>query len=148
MQRDWHDIAGGGALAALGLGVAAHAGLTHDLGTLRQMGPGFFPVLLGVLLAGLGLVIALPAWRRQGTARAFAGREALAVLAAIVVFGVFMTPLGLIATTALAVLIAATPAPRAGWRWRLVLAAAVSLLTWAVFILALKMTIPVWPWSR
>ena len=44
-----------------------------------------------------------------------------------------------------AVLIASLPAPRRGWRWRLILAAIITVLTWLVFKQGLQMTMPVWP---
>ena len=38
----------------------------YRLGTAARMGPGFFPTLLGGLLAGLGLLLAVPAIVRDG----------------------------------------------------------------------------------
>ncbi len=148
MRRDYHDLLGGAALALLGLAVAGHAANTLDFGTMRQMGPGFFPVLLGLLLAGLGLLVALPAWWRQGIPAEFHLPEFAAVLAAILVFALLMTRAGLIPATALSVLIATLPAPRRGLVWRAVLAGVVTLMTWVIFSAALGMTIPLFPWSR
>lgn len=148
MRRDYHDILWGGFLALLGLGVAGYAAIHYDLGSLRRMGPGFFPVSLGVILAALGAAIALPACRRKGELRPFAGRELLGVIAALLLFALLMNRAGIVITAAVVTLTASVVAPRPGILWRLVLAAAVTLLTWAIFILALEMTIPVWPWSR
>jgi len=148
MKRDYHDIWGGGLLAVLGLAVAAWAWSSYDFGSLRRMGPGFFPTILGGVLAGLGLAIALPAWWRAGKVRPLAAPEAAGVLAAIVVFGLLLQPAGLVPATVLAVLIASAPAPKPGWLWRAVLAGGLAALTWAVFIAGLQMSLPVWPWSR
>ncbi len=147
MQRDQHDLFGGGILVALGLAVAGYAAMHYDLGTMRQMGPGFFPTALGLVLAGLGLTIAVPAWWRAGERRGFVGREVLCVIAAILIFGLLLGQLGLVVTTALAAVVASIPAPKPGIVWRLVLAAGITALTWAIFIAGLRMTIPVWPWS-
>lgn len=138
-------------MATLGLAVAAYAAGHYDIGSLRRMGPGFFPVALGVLLAVLGLLITLPALRLHPKTepQPFAWREALGVIAALLLFGLLLNRLGLLATTALSVLIASAVAPRKGLGWRLVLAVAVSALTWVLFIRGLNMTIPVWPvWSN
>lgn len=149
MQRDSHDIIWGGILGLLGLAVAGYCATRYDLGDLRRMGPGFFPVALGVVLAGLGALIAGSAWRRQPAGeRPFAAREALAVIAALLLFGLLMNRAGLVATTAISALTASWVAPHPGLLWRLVLAMIITLLCWAVFILALDMPIPVWPWSR
>ena len=48
-------------------------------------------------------------------------------------------------STVMAVLVASVPAPHGGVLWRLVLAAVVSLVTWAVFSVGLRLSIPVWP---
>jgi putative tricarboxylic transport membrane protein len=54
LKRDYYA---GALMILLGL-VAAHDGAKHDIGTLRQMGPGYFPIALGVLLIFLGILIA------------------------------------------------------------------------------------------
>ena len=43
---------------------AGFIGLSHQYGTgtMHRMGPGLFPTLVGVLLVGLGLIIALRAF--------------------------------------------------------------------------------------
>lgn len=145
MNRDWADICGGAVLALLGLGVAIHAGLRLDFGTLRAMGPGFFPTVLGAMLALLGAGVAVPAWRRGAKPVTIRWGDAAAVIAAILIFGLGMSRLGVVLACFLAVLIASLPAPHPGWRWRLVLACAVTVLTYVVFILGLRMSLPVWP---
>lgn len=147
MRRDYDDIAWGVILALLGAGVAAYAAAHYDMGNLRRMGPGFFPVSLGVVLLVLGVVIALPAWWRAGAVRPVFWREALGVTAALVLFAGLMTTAGIVPATLVAALVASAVAPRGGIVWRLVLALVVAALTWAIFILGLDMSIPVWPWS-
>lgn len=148
MQRDYHDLLWGGILALFGLTVAGYAAQSYDFGDLRRMGPGFFPVVLGLILTVLGVVIAIPAWWRQTRPQPIAWREGAAVLAALMFFGFAMTRLGIAPATFIAVLIASSVAARRGLIWRLVLAVIVTLLTWAIFLGALDMPIPLFPWSR
>jgi putative tricarboxylic transport membrane protein len=54
LKRDYYA---GALMILLGL-VAAHDGAGHDIGNLHQMGPGYFPIALGVLLVILGILIA------------------------------------------------------------------------------------------
>lgn len=145
MGRDRADIWGGAVLALLGAAVAVYSGLRFDFGSLRAMGPGFFPTVLGTGLALLGLVIALPAWSRAATTPKIQWKDAAAVIGAILIFGLGMNRLGLLLACFAAVLIASIPAPHDGWRWRIGLALAVTAICWAVFILGLRMNIPVTP---
>lgn len=145
MKRDWTDLLSGAALALLGLGVALYAGARLDFGTPRNMGPGFFPVTLGALLALLGAGIAVPAWTRGGDPITIRWGDAAAVMAAILIFGLGISRLGLVLACFVAVLIASWPSPHAGWRWRVVLAAAITVLVYVVFILGLRMGLPLWP---
>ncbi|MRX50855.1 tripartite tricarboxylate transporter TctB family protein [Paracoccus sp. S-4012] len=148
MRRDWHDFWGGTAMAAIGLGVAGWAAAQYDLGTLRRMGPGFFPLGLGLVLALIGAGIAVPALARTGTPQPIAWRESGAILGAIVVFGLGLERFGLIPTTAAAVLIATLPAPRSGLVWRIGVTLAVTAIAWAIFSAGLRMTVPLWPVGR
>ncbi|SPJ22591.1 tripartite tricarboxylate transporter TctB family protein [Palleronia abyssalis] len=145
MRRDWPDIWGGLVLAALGAAALGWTLVHYDLGSLRRMGPGFFPATLGALLAVLGLVVALPAWRRTGASVPVHPLAALAVLASVVIFGLGLSRLGLVAATALSVLIATLPAPFAGWGWRIALTVIVPALTVVIFSFGLQMTLPLWP---
>ena len=54
LKRDYYA---GGLMLLLGVG-AAVTGSGYKFGTLARMGPGFMPVVLGVVLAFLGLLIA------------------------------------------------------------------------------------------
>ena len=54
------DYLGGVLMIALGV-AAAFQGTTYRIGTLSRMGPGFFPVALGVILTLAGVAIAITA---------------------------------------------------------------------------------------
>jgi hypothetical protein len=145
MRRDWPDIYGGLALASIGAAAAGWAWANYDLGSLRQMGPGAFPFALGLMLAAIGLLVALPGLRRPGEAMQAEPRAAIAVLASILVFGFGLRSLGLVVATFVCVLVASLPAPQVGWGWRMILAIVVTLLTIAVFRAGLQMPLPLWP---
>lgn len=50
------DFLGGLLVLVLGIGTAVQAS-SYDIGSLRRMGPGFFPLALGVILMVTGLLI-------------------------------------------------------------------------------------------
>lgn len=56
-KRDYYA---GGLMILLGVG-AAVTGSGYKFGTLARMGPGFMPVVLGVVLAFIGILIAVTA---------------------------------------------------------------------------------------
>ncbi|MBW6419800.1 tripartite tricarboxylate transporter TctB family protein [Celeribacter sp. PS-C1] len=145
MKRDIPDLVGGVLLAAIGLFVVFYALAHYEIGSLRRMGPGFFPAVLGAALALLGGMVALPALARQGEAIHIAWKECLAVLAAILIFAAGLDRLGLVLVTLTSVLIASLAAPDRRVGWRIVLALVVTALSVAVFSFGLKMTVPLWP---
>ncbi|CAM3422331.1 tripartite tricarboxylate transporter TctB family protein [Paracoccus nototheniae] len=145
MRRDPYDLAWGGLLGLTGLVVAGYAWASYDMGSLRRMGPGVFPVTLGLLLAVFGGLIAVPAMERPVRRQPFAWPETIAVIAALLTFGLLLERLGVLLTTAATVLIASSVAPRRGLGWRLTLTLAVTALVWLVFVRGLNMSLPVWP---
>ena len=95
---------------SLGLFVALYAAGHYPIGQAARMGPGFFPVALGWILAGLGLAIALLALRKTVHVLhppPFALRPLIAVPASMATFSLLVTPLGLVPATFALVFVAA-----------------------------------------
>ncbi len=145
-SKHYQDILGGLALVALGAFAALYA-QQYEMGDLNRMGPGYFPVALGTLLAVLGLFIAVPAFFRGGPAIQLAWKSFITVVLSIVLFAFALKPLGLLLATSLSVLVASLADHDIRWKGRLAVAAGVSLVTYVIFILGLSMVLPVWPWS-
>ncbi|WP_172293690.1 tripartite tricarboxylate transporter TctB family protein [Pseudoruegeria sp. HB172150] len=148
MQRDHLDIWGGVALAVFGLAVAFYSVNHYDFGELRRIGPGFFPTVLGGILVLLGIAVAVPAFLRSGTTPKVDLKEALFILAAVVVFAVLIERVGILLSTFVTVLITTIPAPKPGLLWRVVTAIVVSAISWAIFVAGLGMPLDVFPWGR
>lgn len=51
------DFYAGGLIVLIGAAVALNAYTNYNLGTLTQMGPGMFPLMLGIALTFVGLLI-------------------------------------------------------------------------------------------
>jgi hypothetical protein len=147
-HRDLQDLVGGALLAALGVFVALYA-RQYDYGTVARMGPGFFPYWLGWILAGLGVLIALPAWfRRSAEKLQPQWRNLLFVLGSIVLFAFWLKPLGLVFATFLAAFVASLAEEDFNWRGRALVSVGVAVVTVAIFIGGLSMVLPIWPWSH
>jgi len=82
-DKDIRDILGGFGLAAIGVFAVVY-GQRYEFGDLNRMGPGYFPVALGALLAVLGVLIALPAFFRRGEPITVAWKTFALVMASIV----------------------------------------------------------------
>ena len=145
-NKDSRDIIGGLGLAAVGL-FAVIYGQRYEFGDLNRMGPGYFPIVLGSMLAGLGVLIALPAFFRRGEPIIVAWKSFALVMASILVFAFTLKPLGLVLASALAVLLASLADKAPGWKWRISTAIGIALITWLVFKFGLSMVLPTWPWS-
>ncbi len=144
-SKDTRDIIGGFSLVAIGLFAALYA-QRYDLGELQEMGPGYFPVALGILLSVLGSFIAIPAFFREGTAINIEWKSLLWVLISIAVFAIVLTKGGLVLATILSVLAASVPS-KTSWKTRFILAIILAAITYLVFLFGLGMVLPVWPWS-
>lgn len=127
------------------MGIAAVV-LSHGygLGTLANMGPGLFPLILGIVLIGLGIVSGLEGGLNSGGP---IGRIAwwplLCVVASIVVFGLLVTTAGFgPAVVALAlVAFAGNPRPRFSLGAVAVLLA-MSVFAILLFVLLLRLPYP------
>ncbi len=121
-------------------------GSNYALGTAARMGPGYFPRILGILLVGLGALLALRSMRGPAAAMPrFKWRPTAVVLASVVGFGLIVEHAGLLVSTIL--LIVGASAASHEFRWKEALASGVffALLAIAVFVLGLKLQLPVWP---
>ena len=145
-KRDSTDLIGGLFITALGLFFAIYA-QRYNMGTLNRMGPGYFPVALGVVMALLGLLIAVPAWFRAGTGPDVNWKTLFIVIGSVVLFSATLQVLGLMLATMLTIVASSLADNDMTWRGRLLLAIAVAPLIYLVFIFGLGMTLPVWPWS-
>jgi hypothetical protein len=143
--RDIHDLIGGLLMAAAGLFFALYGG-QYTFGTAGRMGPGYFPVVLGWTLVVLGLLVALPAWWRQGSQVTVQWSNLLWCIASLLLFAWTLRPLGVVIASFLAALVALVPSAMR-LRTRLAVCAAVAVLTTLIFPVALQMMLPIWPWS-
>lgn len=155
--RNSKDFFAGLLFAALGLAFAWGA-RSYELGSSARMGPGYFPLLLGLLLAGLGAVIMVRALRRSDTGERitpWAWRPLVAIISANLLFGVALgglpawgvPALGLMLGIYLLTFVACLAGERFNLREALLLATALALLSYGAFVLLLKLQFVVWPWN-
>jgi len=148
------DFYAGGLMVLIGLGVALK-GLTYRGGTLMHMGPGFLPTVLGVILALLGVVIALVASTQAETddrdQRILPEHPQwwgwLCILAGPVLFIVFGRYFGLIPGTFACVFVSALGDRTASLKNSLILAIVVTAFGVGLFSYFLQIPMPVLTWK-
>ena len=133
-------------VAALGLWLSRN----YPIGTATRMGTGYVPRLLCWVLLGLGGVIFARGFLERGPPGEDAGggmtwRPVVFVTAALVIFGLSLERLGLVVSILLLIAVGAPAARELRLAETIVAAAVLILLSWAIFILGLGITIPVWP---
>ena len=152
-QKDFYS----GLMFMLIGGAFAWGATNYSVGTGARMGPGYFPLLLGVVLAVLGACImfySLVEHTEDGEPIGkFAWRPIVFVLGANVAFGILLAGLpslgvpamGLILAIYALVFIASLAGDHFVLKEVLLLATILSVGSYWAFIVRLKLQMPVWP---
>lgn len=140
-HRDFTDVIGGGLLVGVGVYVGMHAS-GYGIGTLGRMGPGFFPMVLGYVLTGLGTLILFTGMRKRGRMERMHVRPFFAVLSAVFAFALAVPHVGMVPATFLLVGVAAMAEGKARLVPTLLLAAVLSFFAVTVFCWGLGLSIP------
>ena len=141
-QDFWAGVLFGG----VGLSAAVYAATHYTIGTAVRMGPAYFPIWVGGLIALLGAVLAIRSLRLDGPALPpIHWRPTLSIAAASIAYGYLLKPLGLVIATALLVVGSAAGGHEFRWREVLPLAAALAVFSLGVFVYGLGLPFPLWP---
>jgi hypothetical protein len=140
------------------VGVAFAIGAySYSMGEGARMGPGYFPRLLGILLAVLGgmvlfksLTVATADGEKVG---AIAWKPLCYIIGANVLFGVCigglpsigLPAMGLIVGIFVLTIVASKAGNEFSWKSVLLLATFLAILSYVAFIVLLKLQFPVWP---
>jgi len=147
-RRALKDILAGGIFIALGLAFALGA-LAYNIGTPLRMGPGYVPLVLGGLLAVLGVAVIVKGFI-AGEGDEIGGldwRALILVSAGILFFGITVRGLGAVGALFGATLLAALARSQTSWKQALMIAAGITALSVVIFIFALQLRLPlVGPW--
>ncbi len=140
------------------VGVAFGIGATNfTVGSAARMGPGYFPLLLGVVLTILGLLITAQSFKskaRDGDpVGRFAWRPLGFIIGANLAFGVLLVGVpalgipafGLIIAIYALVLIAGFARPNCSLKESVILATILAVGSYFAFVYALNLQFPVWP---
>ncbi len=142
----------------MGIGLAFAWGATkYSLGTGARMGPGYFPLLLGAMMAVLGAVITFNSLviERVGGDKIgkWAFKPLIFIIAANVIFGICLGGLPSIKLPAMGMIVGIyvltfiASMAEAGWKFKttFILATTLAVISYVAFVKVLKLQFPVWP---
>jgi len=122
----------------------------YPLGVSARPGPGYFPLLLSIIMAILGAIVLFKALtiETEGGDKigSIAWRPLVIIVASIAVFGAAITPLGMVVTIPILIFITSLAGDEFGWKGVLLNSIVLTFGSWVIFIWGLKLTIPLWPW--
>lgn len=147
MIKDQTNFGSGALFMVMGLGCSVLS-FGYGLGTPGRIGSGLFPFCLGLIMAGLGLVLLVQSCSPGAGQDRLLGwdlKSLVIILASVLAFALLLPTAGLM--VAIVSLVIASSFAHQSFRWKLVLptAAALAVLCYLIFIFALKLQLPVWP---
>ncbi|ABE36888.1 tripartite tricarboxylate transporter TctB family protein [Paraburkholderia xenovorans LB400] len=146
------DYYGGALMLLVGLGVVTQ-GLSYDVGSLSHMGPGFFPVSLGVILSLVGVGIAFGARRIDSDAKLEEEplppewRGWICIVLSVIAFVILGRYGGLLPASFAIVFISALGDRQNTLLSAMVLAFSVCVICVVVFWWALQLQLPLFTWA-
>ena len=154
--KSQRDFFAGLMFAAVGTAFAIGS-TNYNIGVGARMGPGYFPLMLGILLAILGSLVVLGSLGTEGASGDPVGKIAwkplVLIIAANLVFGVMLggmpsldiPAMGLIVGIYALVIIASRAGSTFSLKSALILATVLSIGSYLTFIVGLKLQFTTWP---
>lgn len=121
-------------------------GVGYSVGNLRQMGAGFFPVVVGATLMLLSLGIMLETRHSAEAPPDLPLRPLAGITAGLVTFAVTVEPLGLIPATFLLVLLSMGGDRGTSWKKALITALILAAFGYLLFGLVFRLSIHAFWW--
>jgi hypothetical protein len=120
----------------------------YQLGTAAKMGPGYFPTILGGIMAALGLLIMIPSFSSRGPEVKVARidvKTIVLVLVAVAVYALTLPTLGFIVSLFLLILISSFASHEFSLKATLVSSVVLLVFSYVVFVKGLELQFPFIP---
>lgn len=149
------DFAAGLLYILLGLGAMTFIG-EGELGTLAQMGPLYFPKIVGACLALTGAAVLVKSLSFRSTEadaknaerftlRAWRPMPVLVILGSAVIFALTLLPCGFLLSAFLTVFASTLAHPSFAWKGSVLLAAGLTALTALIFVYGMGLSVTLLP---
>ncbi|WP_219500067.1 tripartite tricarboxylate transporter TctB family protein [Nonomuraea ceibae] len=147
-RRSFPDVLAGVVFILIG-GAFVAGSLGYELGTPLRMGPGAFPLLVGAVVAALGLAIVVKGLV-AGEVIAFGPipwRAVGVIVLALVFFGFTVRGLGFVPASLVTALLTTVASKRVRPLMAVAVAAGLTLAATLIFVVGLQLRLPLWgPW--
>lgn len=142
-KQSRHGVFAGGIFIAIA-GLFAIQGLRYDFGTLLQMGPGFFPVVLALVLAALGVSVVVSGLRSspEPIDGPVPWRSIVLICLSLAIFAWGARLLGLVPVVLVCTFLAAMASRRNSVASAAAMSLVLAVLCWLVFKVGLAVTLP------
>lgn len=140
------EISAGAMFIAFGFAYGYQSAFGLQVGTVRNMGPGLFPLALSIILFGIGLAVAFNGLQGDRLASKSAGipwRPICFISAATVCFALFATTLGMLPVTFLTTFIASFARKQTRVLPALFMSACIAVFCSLLFTYGLGLPLPV-----
>lgn len=148
MQRAIRDVLAGLIFVAFGAAFAVTAS-TYELGTALRMGPGYFPLVVGALTIGFGVLVIAKGLLvgESGDIGEIPWRAVLLILGAVLFFGFAVGGLGLVPTVFVTALVSSFASRKTTLLAGPLIAAGLTIVCVLIFVVGLRLRVPLFgPW--
>lgn len=119
----------------------------YEMGSAKKMGPAYFPTMVGGLTVALGGIVSLRSLAVQGSkVPAMSVRPMFFIVLSLCLFGYLLKSIGLVLSLALLVVVSAFAGHEFKVKEALILTAALIVFSVLVFVKALDLPLPLWPY--
>lgn len=150
MVKNYQEFGAG--ILFLGIGLASLTiAMSYQLGSAARMGPGYFPVLVSLLLIVLGgcLLVKSSTQADEGVALNLRGSvvPAARVALSVITFATTIEQLGLFFATFIAVIVSSFNGKMKSFAVAVVLGIVLASASVFLFVTLLNVQMKMWPWS-
>ncbi|MBS7777404.1 tripartite tricarboxylate transporter TctB family protein [Acidovorax sp. CCYZU-2555] len=145
--RNEKDFGAGCIYLLAGAGFSLGA-LGYRVGDASRMGPGWFPLCVGLLLVLIGILVVAQSVRPHAapeTVKRPDLRSLAWVLGAVVLFGLLLQPAGLVIALVVLVVVSSRASHEFTWRAALINSVLLTLFSIGVFVEGIHLSIGLWP---
>jgi hypothetical protein len=116
----------------------------YTMGSAGRMGPGYFPTILGWMLAAIGAVCTGRSFfGATDSLEKFAVKECILILLAVLLFGFLVREAGLAIAIPVIIILGAIASTKFKWSWAIPLAIGMTVACVLLFVKALGLPMPI-----